>query len=77
MFRTVAIIARMCRTSTALHSRFMPPAVVNSVRHKYQNHSGGGGDRSGRRKSPSTAHANEENDVVDATSADYNLLEDK
>lgn len=71
MHRTVSILARMCRTSPAVCSRVLSPAIINNVRFKYQNR--GGGDKSGRRKAPAS---DDDNDAGD-NAGEFNLLDDK
>lgn len=85
MLRTISIISRMslCRMSPKLHSRVISPACINSVRFKYQNSGGGGGDKTGRRKDLSkrpTATNDDESDAGDSSDnagVDNNLLDDK
>jgi hypothetical protein len=72
MFRTVSIIARLCRMP-AIHSRILSPIVINSVRFKYQNH--GHGDRGAGKKGPIK---DDLDDVGESTmETEYNLLDDK
>jgi hypothetical protein len=78
MFRTVSIIARVCRmTPSTIHSRVLSPFTnINNVRFKYQNRAG---DKTGRRKIPTIE--DEEDDAGESTTendgAEYNLLDDK
>jgi hypothetical protein len=78
MFRTVSIIARLCRmTPLTIHSRVLSPVTINSVRFKYQNR--GGGDKAGRIKGQMAV--DEDDDAGESTKendgAEYNLLDDK
>lgn len=75
MFRTVSIIARLCRAPTNIHSRVLSPVVINSVRLKYQNR---GGDRGAHKKGPINDDLDEVGEsTMENDGAEYNLLDDK
>lgn len=79
MLRTLAAISRLSRLSPNIHTHLLPPTtVINNVRFKYQDRTGDGGDRSGRRKHPKASSLHDVDDTGDSMQANEdNLLDDK